>query len=728
MRMRPGQDRVAEYRVGRLAVPAVPGAGKTTCLAYLAAELLAEDPKSKILIVTVMNSAVSNFKRKISRLLAERGMPPKGYQVKTLHSLAVLVLKEKPAYMMINEGFRIIEEQEQSRMLRHIIDRWLADNRKRWILFIDEDYRNERNENNWRGKLIKLIPNIIKLIKLRGYTHGELNELRVRLEEQRDSFLHWALEIMDEYESRKRLDGTVDFDDLILYSYHLLRDDEGIRKRLQQRWTYIFEDEAQDSTPLQEKILDLLSAGRGNLVRVGDTNQGIMQFSGTDPELFRRFCNTHSCQPIEVASRSTREIMDLANHLVDWVRNFYRIEPCRSALEDYKIRGVEPTDPSPNPVEDEYGIHTFYCDGNDEREEIMAAEMAIDQIRSNRNRTIAILARLNDSLGRIADRLKLERDIEFDFVGGGPDCLEDFHRVVGILTVLKFLDEPFNGDHLNDALLILIPGIGDDPDSLREFTRGTRPEDLIYPISGELDWSAFSEDVPAGMLPRLQSALKLIRRLLEMSHIRADELVLQLASELGLQGGERDLANNLCIQVNMLLRQHPAYGLKEVAVHLESVFMVEMRYMAGVLQGVKGYEPRPGEISLSTQHKAKGLEWDTVFLVGLAPDTFLEQPGQNNRSEVWYLEEDYKNPLAIAHAQLKFLAEEKYHSKSRIRWWADINQISEDLRLLYVVLTRARRRLFIGSHRYNHWNKKVLPPSRIFEELKRYMEGKRDEG
>jgi DNA helicase-2/ATP-dependent DNA helicase PcrA len=728
MRLRPGQDKVAEYRGGRLAVPAVPGAGKTTCLAYLAAELLAEDPKSKILIVTVINSAVSNFKRKISRFLDERGMPPKGYQVKTLHSLAALVLKEKPEYMMINEAFKILEEQQQSRMLRNIIERWLADNHRRWALFIDKDHHNERNENNWRDKLLnKLIPSIIKLIKLRGYTHDELNEIRVRLEGERDSFLRWAFEIMDDYESRKRLDGTVDFEDLTLYSYHLLREDEGIRKRLQQRWTYIFEDEAQDSTPLQEKILDLLSAGRGNLVRVGDTNQGIMQFSGTDPELFRRFCGTHSSQPIEVASRSTREIMDLANHLVDWVRNSYRIEPCRSALEDYKIRGVEPTDPSPNPVEGEYGIHAFCCDGNDEREEIMAAEMAIDHIRSNRNRTIAVLARQNDSLDRIVDRLKRERDIEFDFVGGGPDCFEDFHRVAGILTMLSFLAEPFDGDRLYDALLTLLPGIGDDPDSIREITRGTRTEDLIYPISGELDWSAFSEDVPAGMLPRLQSVLQLIRRLLEMSHIRADELVLQLASELGLQGGERDLANNLCTQVNMLLRQHPEYGLKEVAVHVESFFKVEMRYMAGVLQDVKGYEPRPGEISLSTYHKAKGLEWDTVFLVGLAPDVFMEQPGQKSRSEVWYLAEDYKNPLAMAHAQLKFLVGEKYSGKSRIRWWANINQISEDLRLLYVALTRARRRLFIGSHRCNHWNR-ALPPSMIFEELKRYMEEKRDEG
>lgn len=722
MILRPGQDRVAAYEGGRLAVPAVPGAGKTTCLAYLAAKLLAGEPGTRILILTVMNSAVSNFKRKISRFLAERGLPPRGYQVKTLHSLAAMILKERPEYLMINEAFEILDEQQRSEMLRGIVERWLGNNRHRWKIFLDSRHLNEYYETKWRDRLTGIIPEIIKLIKLRGFTPGEQGEIRARLEGAPDGFLRWAFEVMDSYERRKRREAAVDFDDLILYAWRLLQDDEGVRKRLQERWTHVFEDEAQDSNPLQEKILDLLSAGHGNLVRVGDTNQGIMRFSGTDPELFRRFCLEHPRQPIEVAGRSTREIMGLANHLVDWVRESYVYRPCRNALEDHQIRGVDPGDPHPNPVVEGFGIHTFLCDGDGRKEEQTAAQLATDLARRDREATIAILARQNASLSRIADRLKQERDIEFDFVGGRPADLEDFHRVAVIWTVLRFLAEPFDGDRLQAVLDALVPGIGDEADGqFRQFAAALSPEDLLYPAGGELDWPALAEAVPASLLPRLQKALQQIRSWLEMSHLRPDELVLYLASELGLEGGERDLANNLCAQVNLLLRQHPGYGLFEVVGELGATVRANLRYMAGVLRDFKGYEPRPGVISLATQHKAKGLEWDTVIVIGLAPDLLFEHPEQFNRSEAWYLKEEYRNPPAMARAQLLYLAGEEYPGRSKIRQWADINQISEELRLLYVSLTRARRRLWIGSHSFDYRNRR-LPPSKVFQELQRYIE------
>ena len=612
MILRPGQDRVAAYRGGRLAVPSVPGSGKTTCLAYLAAELLAGDPGARILIITVMNSAVSNFKRKISRFLAEGArdghpLPPRGYQVKTLHSLAAMILKERPEYLMINEAFTILDEQQRSRLLRGFVERWLGANRRRWTLFLGPNHLNEYCENKWRERLAGLIPEIIRLIKLRGFTPDEQGDLRRRLAEAPDSFLHWAFEVMDGYERSKRREAGVDFEDLILYAWRLLRDDEGVRMRLQSRWTYVFEDEAQDSNPLQEKILDLLSAGHGNLVRVGDTNQGIMRFSGTDPELFRRFCLEHPRQPIEVASRSTLEIMELANHFVDWVRSSYTYSPCRNALEDRKIRGVDPGDPHPNPVGDGRGIHTFLCDGDGREEEMTAAQLAIDLARGDREATIAILARQNASLERIAGRLKQERDIAFDFVGGRPDDLEGFHRVSGIWTVLRFLADPCDGSLLREALGVLVPVIRDDADGqFLHFIAGINPEDLLYPVGSELDWPVLAEAAPASMLPRLQQALQQIRRWLEMSHLRPDELVLYLASELGLEESERDLANNLCAQVNMLLRQHPEYGLFEVVGEMGSIVRTNLRYMAGVLQDFKGYEPRPGVIPSPPSIRPRG--------------------------------------------------------------------------------------------------------------------------
>ncbi|NLB19201.1 MAG: UvrD-helicase domain-containing protein, partial [Syntrophomonadaceae bacterium] len=101
--LRPGQVEVSQYKNGVLAVPAVPGAGKTTCLCHLACNLIAHDlePGKKILIVTVMNSAVSNFRHKMRNLLQEQEIQAKGYDVKTLHSLGLLILKQKPEKVLV---------------------------------------------------------------------------------------------------------------------------------------------------------------------------------------------------------------------------------------------------------------------------------------------------------------------------------------------------------------------------------------------------------------------------------------------------------------------------------------------------------------------------------------------------------------------------------------------------------------------------------------------------
>lgn len=123
IKLRPDQREVAAYRGGQLAVPAVPGAGKTTVLAHLAADLIQEGlhRPGKILIVTVMNSAVSNFARRIGDFLKERGLPrTAGYEVKTLHSLAMGILKERPEFLMINQNFQVIDESTQRSLIGYL--------------------------------------------------------------------------------------------------------------------------------------------------------------------------------------------------------------------------------------------------------------------------------------------------------------------------------------------------------------------------------------------------------------------------------------------------------------------------------------------------------------------------------------------------------------------------------------------------------------------------------
>ncbi|MDB4895729.1 MAG: hypothetical protein JWN15_1991, partial [Firmicutes bacterium] len=125
--LRPDQEQVAAYRKGYMAVPAVPGAGKTTVLAYLAADLIAggmHDP-GRILIVTYTNSAVGNFRSRIGDFLDQRGYPrSQGYEVRTIHSLASHIVRERPDAIGWSDNFRVADELQVTSILETLTRRW----------------------------------------------------------------------------------------------------------------------------------------------------------------------------------------------------------------------------------------------------------------------------------------------------------------------------------------------------------------------------------------------------------------------------------------------------------------------------------------------------------------------------------------------------------------------------------------------------------------------------
>ena len=154
---RSGQKEVLEYRGGQLAVPAVPGAGKTTVLAHLAAELIASelDNDQKILIVTYMNSAAANFRKRIGDFLAEKGLPrSRGYSVKTLHSLALGIIKEKPEARLINHDFELIESGRRYRWIKDLCRKWAGENSK----LLQQFFNLEKNSYQFDNCLLYRSP------------------------------------------------------------------------------------------------------------------------------------------------------------------------------------------------------------------------------------------------------------------------------------------------------------------------------------------------------------------------------------------------------------------------------------------------------------------------------------------------------------------------------------------------------------------------------------------
>ena len=127
---RPKQAEVLAYTGGRMGVSAVPGSGKTHVLSALAARLVADGSMAddqEVLIVTLVNSAVNNFARRVDEFVRERGLLPHvGYRVRTLHGLAHDIVRERPALVGLTDDFQIVDERDAGQILQEAAEAWIA--------------------------------------------------------------------------------------------------------------------------------------------------------------------------------------------------------------------------------------------------------------------------------------------------------------------------------------------------------------------------------------------------------------------------------------------------------------------------------------------------------------------------------------------------------------------------------------------------------------------------
>ncbi len=147
------------------------------------------------------------------------------------------------------------------------------------------------------------------------------DKLRLALDRQPAplSLARMGLDIYSDYQRALAYRGAVDFDDLIRLAYEMLDTSDELLERLRYRWPFILEDEAQDSSDIQQAILGMLAGNSGNWVRVGDPNQAIFEtFTTANPELLRAFIRDNKNIPMPESGRSQPSIIHLANRLIDW--------------------------------------------------------------------------------------------------------------------------------------------------------------------------------------------------------------------------------------------------------------------------------------------------------------------------------------------------------------------------------------------------------------------------
>ena len=731
---------MADWQGGQLAVSAVPGAGKSTGMAAATAIAIARyqlHAKRAIVVVTFTRSAAANIKGKIRRYLREELLlPPRGFTVNTLHGLALNIASRYPDLSGLPlDSATLITPNQSHRLIRTCVEQWIVANPRLYSRLLEgRQFDGEETERLRRQSVLRteVLPALAYLVVHEAKSSGyQPQQLRALGEQAADEYgiLTVAAGLYEQYQNLMRSRDLIDYDDMILAALRVL-ENPSARRNEQEQVFAVFEDEAQDSSPLQTKLLEILAQDPENpdlppnLIRVGDPNQAINStFTPADPIYFRRFCE--ECQQhqrlatMDMAGRSTRIVIAAANFMLGWVNGREQGAGSREQgrrgqgrqgsnsshqplatshaplpFREQTIHPVSLDDPQPDanpaPIGRGLELHTPR-DIHHTAELIGQRVVALCQAGSNgetppietpNNLRMAVLVRENRQGRWLAEAI-------------APICREhnivvyevsesDRHSQVPaeVLALLQFLDRPHSPDYLKAALEVLVQRQLIQPQDLNALA--TIPEQFLYP--GPLD---VPQPEPA------QTASHLCRSLLRARmELPPYQLISFLALTLNYDQAELATADKLAERVQQQLAGNGNNNLAAMLLVLSEIVNSE-RFEAVDTEDSEARYTRPGQLTIITMHKAKGLDWDCVFIPFLHENTI---PGNLRVLPQAQFLGDF-TVAEVARAQIRAALHEQFPLPDIAMAWEQAKQLktAEEFRLLYVAITRAKRLLWISA-------------------------------
>ncbi len=745
------------YSGGTMGVSAVPGAGKTATLSALAADLVTkivsqqtfdtyDEPEHEVLIVTFSNAAEMVFSTRIASILEERGaVPGYGYKVRTLHGMALEMLSGHTLELGIPDDFVVLDDIQAGEQMRQAVALWAKEDKGELFDLIAKpnltpDARINFLNRDWQNDMTEIAKNVISKAKDYHLTPEALRNATANMQEPFGRrILEAVCRIYEIYQTKLRNYPAMDFSDLMLNTYRLLNTDRDYLDLLQNRYTYILEDEAQDSTCIQEDILRLLTEKNGNWVRVGDPNQAINKsFTTSSPELFKNFLNEADKRvDLKTAGRSQLSVIRQANYLIKLVSETYSDPTCRESLSLPNIFPTKPGDLQGNPVDCPSGVIYDMTPYTPSEEVESVCRAAAEHVQKHPEETTVILVPTNLDGIKTVKRLS-EYPVEvIEILKSTEQALETASI---ISAALRWLSTPFKKDsllHLFNAIFhenaegeyYLSPEESTLANSV--FAEIRQRENFFYP----LDEDEFEKEVSEWNINELLTMSlfrfrRFLTRWLEARFLPVDQLVLLIAQDLF------DDADNLCCaaqigsQLRNIARENISYNLNDFADKAEEI-AAKSKIHAGLHGMEKEYDPNrhPGKIAVTTYHSAKGLEWDCVFATNVNNFSFPDITDTKSRlikgSKYMngYLNLQDEMILALKAAAFPETGIEYRKMLGTQCAWHDY--VCERFRLLYVGITRAKKGLHVSWNTGNWGNNK---PPYVLKMLSEKWENRMDGG
>lgn len=611
---------------GVVLVTAGAGSGKTRLLTHRICYLIMNKGVSiyDILAITFTNKAANEIKQ---RLIEMKGFPiskPTGIWVSTFHSMCVRILRQDIEVIGgYDRNFTIIDENDKNKILKEICKKLNID---------DEDVEKvETHLDNIKNKGLDIEEYFSTLVEF-GNRHNLIKYKNA----------------IYEYEKRLYESNSLDFDDLLNKTLFLFNNYPQVLEKYAKRFQYVLVDEFQDTNLVQYKLVKLLTSVHGNLFVVGDEDQCIYSWRGAN---FKNIFNLKEDFPnvkvfkLERNYRSSKNILNLANNVIS--NNKERLE---KKLWTEKDAGLPPV------------VYTAF----DERDEAQFLAKEIEELVSNGYSydDIAILMRIN-ALSRPIEEGLLAYNIPYRLYGG-----QKFFERAEIKVLIAYISIFINKkDEISLLKIINFPSRKIGEVAILKLREEAKEQSLLeYLLSDRFEFSKYYNK-----LRNFVETYKFLYDNMDKMSLQefAQNIVQKFGIDLAYKGKDEDSINRLS-NIDSFLT-----SIKEFEEGEEGSTFAD--YLASImLRSDQDDIEKGGQVSVSTIHAVKGLEFKVVFVVALEEGLFPLSRALNSASEM-----------------------------------------EEERRLMYVAITRAEEKIYLtrAIKRYMYGKSNYEIESRFLKEL-----------